>query len=140
MLRLGSAVFLGGMAGTGLRLGIDLALPHADAEFPVGTLVANVVGAFVLGWLVAGLWTRPAVPSWLKAALGSGVLGSFTTFSAVMVSLVALASAGYSPLAWAYLSATLLLGFGAAGLGLRLGGRVAAAPVSGSGTDAGVTP
>ncbi|TFC46593.1 CrcB family protein [Cryobacterium sp. TMT1-21] len=140
MLRLGSAVFLGGMAGTGLRLGIDLALPHADAEFPAGTLLANVVGAFLLGWLVAGLWTRPAVPSWLKAALGGGVLGSFTTFSAVMVSLVALVSAGFSPLAWAYLAATLLLGFAAAALGLRLGGRAAAERLPLGGTDAGVTP
>ncbi|MBC7443246.1 MAG: CrcB family protein [Ramlibacter sp.] len=138
MLRLGPAVFLGGMVGTGLRLGIDLALPHADAEFPVGTLIANVGGAFVLGWLVAGLWTRPAVPPWLKAALGGGLLGSFTTFSAVMVSLVALVSAGYSTLAWAYLAATLLFGFAAAALGLRLGGRATAASLRDA--DAGVTP
>jgi CrcB protein len=140
-VRLGLAVFLGGMVGTGLRLGIDRTLPHTDAQFPVGTLVANVTGAFVLGWLVAGLWTRPAVPRWLKVALGPGVLGAFTTFSAVMVSLVTLASASAWPLAWLYLAATLLLGFAAAALGLGLGGRLRHRPVPLPGAeDAEATP
>ena len=128
-MRLAPAVFLGGMAGTGLRLGIDQALPHADTAFPASTLIANTIGAFVLGWLVAGLWTRPGLPPWLKAAVGAGVLGSFTTYSAVMVSLVALGSAGFPALGWVYLAATLLLGFGAAALGLRLGNRLRHRPL-----------
>ena len=123
-MRLAPAVFLGGMVGTGLRLGIDRALPHADTAFPASTLIANTIGAFVLGWLVAGLWTRPGLPPWLKAAVGAGVLGSFTTYSAVMVSLVALGTAGFPELGWVYLAATLLLGFGAAALGLRIGARL----------------
>ena len=123
-MRLGPAVFLGGMVGTGLRLGIDHALPHAGTAFPASTLIANTIGAFALGWLVAGLWTRPGLPAWVKATLGTGMLGSFTTYSAVMVSLVALGAAGFSALGWVYLAATLLLGFGAATLGLRLGARL----------------
>ncbi|TFD32091.1 fluoride efflux transporter FluC [Cryobacterium cryoconiti] len=120
-MRLALPVFLGGLVGTGLRLGIDQALPHTDTAFPVSTLIANTLGALALGWLVAGLWTRPGLPAWVKAALGTGLLGSFTTYSAVMVSLVALVAAGASALGWVYLAATLLLGFGAAALGLRLG-------------------
>ena len=128
-MRLAPAVFLGGLLGTGLRLGIDQALPHAATAFPVSTLIANTVGALVLGWLVAGLWTRPGLPAWFKAAVGPGVLGSFTTYSAVMVSLVALGAAGFAAVGWFYLMATLLAGFGAAALGLGLGARLRRRPL-----------
>ena len=115
------AVFLGGCLGTSLRFAVDLAMPHAGDQFPTGTLLVNVFGALVLGALVGGLWTRPAVPAWLKAALGTGVLGSFTTFSAVMVTVVGLGSEGAGLLAAAYVAASVVLGFGAAALGLRVG-------------------
>jgi CrcB protein len=139
-VRLAPAVFLGGALGTALRFGTDLALPHSAGQFPAGTLLVNAIGAFVLGWLVAGLWTRPAVPQWLKAALGPGLLGSFTTFSAAMVSLVTLASANSWALAAGYLAATLLLGFAAAGLGLWLGARLSHPPAGLAATDVGGTP
>jgi CrcB protein len=122
------AVLVGGMLGTGLRLLVDVLLPHDATGFPVGTLLVNVVGAFVLGLLVSLAW--PRVPAWLRAGLGAGFLGSFTTFSAVMVSLVAQADAGVWALAVGYLLASLVLGFAAAALGLRLGRRPLARPAA----------
>lgn len=116
-----TAVAVGGLVGTGLRLGLDTLLPHSDAAFPVSTLVINTVGSFVLAVLVARVWQ--SAPSWLRAGLGAGVLGSFTTFSAVAVSLVSLTSAGQPWLAVLYLALTLALGLGAAVLGLSLGRR-----------------
>ncbi len=113
------AVLLGGMLGTGLRLVADLILPHQDSGFPLGTLIVNVGGSFVLGLLVSLAW--PRVPRWLRAGLGAGVIGSFTTFSAVMVSLVAQASLGSWWLAAGYLALSLTLGFAAAVLGLWAG-------------------
>lgn len=105
------------MLGTGARLAIDLAF---TAEvFPWHTLVINVVGSFVLGALVGTLWAT--TPSWLKAGLGVGLLGSFTTFSAVMVSAVSLSAANEWMLAAGYLVASVALGLGAATLGLRVG-------------------
>lgn len=65
-----------------------------------------------------GVWST--APGWLRAGLGAG-LGSFTTFSALAVSLVSLTAAGFGMLALAYLAATLVLGLAAAALGLRLG-------------------
>jgi CrcB protein len=115
----GSAVLVGGAIGTSVRLGIDLLIPHADSGFPLSTLVINVVGAFALGLLVARLW--PSASSWVRAGLGAGLLGSFTTFSALAVSLVALGSAGDWATAVVYLVLSLALGLGAAALGLRLG-------------------
>lgn len=111
------AVLVGGLAGTALRLGIDAALPHGPGEFPLSTLLINVAGSLVLGLLVARVW--PTAPEWLRFGLGTGLLGSFTTFSAVIVSLLSLA--GNPLLAAGYLVASLVGGLGAAALGLRLG-------------------
>ncbi|SMQ68329.1 CrcB family protein [Agreia sp. VKM Ac-1783] len=118
------AVFLGGVVGSALRLSLDLAIPHADQQFPVDTLLINTVGSFVLGWLTAGLFRR-GVSTIVKAAVGPGLLGSFTTFSAVILALVLLTVSGPNQLILAvvYLGVTLVLGLGAAFLGLRLGER-----------------
>ncbi len=84
------AVAVGGVLGTGARWGIDSLLPNATpGTLGVSTVVVNVVGSFVLGLLVAAVWPRPGVPFWLKAGVGTGVLGSFTTFSSVTLNAVA---------------------------------------------------
>ena len=113
------AVLIGGLIGTGMRLGLDALLPHADDAFPWSTLIINVVGSFALGLLVARVW--PIAPTWLRAGLGAGLLGSFTTFSALAVSLVTLTQAGNGWVAAVYLAATLVAGLAAAFLGLRTG-------------------
>lgn len=119
------AVVVGGMLGTGLRLAIDAALPHDDASFPWGTFLINVTGSFLLALLVSTLWQRPSTPHWLKAGLGVGTLGAFTTFSAVMVSLATLVDSGQWMLGAVYLAASVALGLVAAVLGLRVGHRPA---------------
>ena len=116
-----AAVAAGGVAGTGLRFALDTVLPHSDTDFPLSTLLINVIGSFALGALVATVWRRPGTPNWAKVGLGSGLVGSFTTFSAIMVSLVAEAHNGLWMMALLYLAASLLLGFGAAAAGLSLG-------------------
>jgi len=102
-----------------LRFALDVSVPHDTNEFPVSTLLANVLGAFVLGYVVARLWK--AAPHWVRAGLGTGLLGSFTTFSAVMVSLITLGDNNEWLLALGYLGATVILGLVAAFTGLRLG-------------------
>ncbi|KQO97761.1 fluoride efflux transporter FluC [Leifsonia sp. Leaf264] len=119
------AVFIGGIVGTGLRLSIDAALPHSTAQFPWSTLIINVTGALVLGLLVGALWKRPGLPHWVRAGLGAGVLGSFTTFSAVMVSVVGMSAADAVGAASVYLVASLVLGLAAAFAGLRVGSTLA---------------
>jgi CrcB protein len=117
------AVFVGGLIGTALRVSLDLVIVHDLDEFALSTLLVNVVGAFVLGLLVAALW--PRVPGWVRVGLGPGILGSFTTFSALAVSVVALAQNG--EIVGAVLSIVLSIGFGmlAAWAGLALGARLA---------------
>jgi len=123
------AVLLGGILGTGLRLTIN-ALVAPESAFPWATLLINVLGSAVLGYLVARVW--PSAPAWLRAGLGTGLLGSFTTFSAVIVSLLTLTAAGMTLLAIVYLVVTLLLGFAAAWLGIRLGVRAPIDPPIGA--------
>ena len=106
------------MLGTGLRFALDWVLPHAGDEFPLSTLGANTLGALLLG-LAAG-WLWPRASSLLRAGLGTGLLGSFTTFSAIAVSVVSLGSRDQWGTAIVYLFLTLALGLGAAWVGLRL--------------------
>lgn len=121
------AVLIGGAIGGGLRLELDAALPHTSTGFPWDTLLINVVGSFLLAVLVARVW--PLVPEWVRAGIGPGFLGGFTTFSAVMVSMVTMAAGGEILLALGYLAATLVLGFGAGALGLWIGRRPDAVPI-----------
>ncbi len=84
MLKTYLAVMLGGAAGTGLRMWLSGLLATRYGEtFPIGTLVVNVVGCFVIG-AFAGLtgpdglfFTSPLT----RQVVTIGVLGGFTTFS-----------------------------------------------------------
>jgi CrcB protein len=113
------AVLAGGAVGTALRLGVDVVLPHGGTAFPVGTLLINIVGSFALAILVARVW--PSVTAWVRAGLGPGLLGSFTTFSALAVSAVELTSEGVGLAAVIYIAVSVAGGLAAALLGLRLG-------------------
>ena len=124
------AVAAGGVIGTGLRLTLDAVIPHTDTDFPLSTLLINVTGSFVLGALVTTLWRRARTPNWLKVGLGAGTVGSFTTFSALIVSLITQVHHGLWMLAALYLVLSLVLGFGAALLGLSLGRRPRPMPLA----------
>lgn len=113
------AVLAGGMLGTAARLTVDVVLPHGGTTFPLGTFLVNLAGSFVLGMLVSRVW--PVAPEWLRAGLGPGLLGSFTTFSALAVSAVELTASGVAASAVMYVAASVVGGISAAALGLRLG-------------------
>lgn len=115
------AVAAGGLAGSELRYGLGLAFPDPVNAVPWTTLCINVAGSFVLATLTTVWMARPHTAFWLRAGLGPGLLGSFTTFSAVVFAVDQLARAGQHPVWAAYLLLSLVLGLLAAGLGWRLG-------------------
>lgn len=84
MLKTYLAVMAGGALGTGLRLWLSGLLAAKYGEtFPLGTLVVNVIGSFVISFF-AGLAGPDG--AWLVSPLARqvvmvGVLGGFTTFS-----------------------------------------------------------
>ncbi|MCM3617124.1 CrcB family protein [Sutcliffiella horikoshii] len=72
------AVLVGGALGSLLRYGINLGtLPFS---FPFGTLLENIVGSFLLG-ILTGWFLYIKSPEWVKAGLGVGLCGGFTTMS-----------------------------------------------------------
>lgn len=119
-------VFAGGAIGTLARFLLDGVIQTAAegalvARFgiPYGILVINIAGAFLLGLLSEGLEARPGGRS--RAArlfLGTGVLGGFTTYSALAAGVAGLALYGGAWLAALYGALTLLLGGCASWLGI----------------------
>ena len=82
-MRDGLLVLVGGAAGGSLRYLITQALPGEPVPWSV--LAINALGAFVLAVLLA---RTTAGPTWVRPALGTGLLGGFTTFSAVSAAAV----------------------------------------------------
>ncbi|MDH3754298.1 MAG: CrcB family protein [Acidimicrobiia bacterium] len=99
------------LAGTVARAVTGDRLNHPD--LPVGTFVVNVVGSFLLG-LVA---TRSPE---IVTIVGTGALGSFTTFSTLTYESVTLIDHGRGRRAAGYLTVTIVAGIAAAWLGLRI--------------------
>lgn len=113
------ALIVGGGIGAGARYLLDGAIIRGRKDaFPLGILVVNIVGSFLLG-LLTGV---PQVsPAWL-AIVGTGVLGGFTTFSTVAVETVLLAQRRRRDWAWVNLLGTFLVCLVAAAVGLTIGG------------------
>lgn len=91
-----TAVVVGGAVGTGLRVIVFDLLTGEDGFFVVPAhleewvvlAVVNLIGAFALGWYVESWRISDNRGTLLVPALGVGLLGSFTTFSSVMVQAV----------------------------------------------------
>lgn len=111
-----TAVAVGGFLGTEARYLLGLFLPDAPGGFPWTTLSINAAGSFALGWFTGRWASAHQGKLWLRAGLGPGLLGSFTTFSAV-----SLAAVLEPDLLLPYLAASLLLGLSAAAAGLAAG-------------------
>ena len=100
---------LGGLARYGLS-----SLVHGD-ELPWATMAINVAGSFLLGALVV----LPAdwISDQTRTALGVGLLGGFTTFSTFSVQAFLDLEAGEPGRAALYVTASVVLGIGAAAIG-----------------------
>ena len=85
-------------------------------DFPLGTFLVNISGAFVLG-LLTGL----AVTTDTLAIAGTGFLGGYTTFSTWMVESQRLGEDGEWLFVWVYLFGSLAAGVPSAALGWLLG-------------------
>jgi fluoride exporter len=75
-------VSLGGVVGASLRYAMSrFAAKVLSTNFPYGTLMINVIGSFILGWLMIWSTERALVdPRW-RLLIAIGFCGSYTTFS-----------------------------------------------------------
>ena len=124
------AIALGGAAGSVARHLLGSYVGARTVGLPWGTLLVNVTGSLLLGFLARSVVDRSHSPA-LAAALTVGFCGGYTTFSAFSVETVLLLERGAwaRALLYALASVTLCVGGAAAG--------VALARAAGAATDVG---
>jgi CrcB protein len=94
---------------------------HWGNRLPWGTLAANLIGAFLAGFLMVWLEGRgPSALLW-RAFLMVGMLGGLTTFSALMVESLISARSNRPDVMLAYLALSVFGGLALVWLGARLG-------------------
>jgi CrcB protein len=88
--------------------------------FPIGTVIVNILGCFILGILGGLAENLQLFNSNLRLFLFIGVLGSFTTFSTFSFETIALMRDGELFYASINILAQLVLGLGLAFLGFQI--------------------
>lgn len=115
-----AAIYLGGIAGALIRVGLAEAFPAAAGAWPWPTFAVNLAGALLLGYFFALLRGHPE-ESLAHPFLGIGICGTLTTFSTLQLELYQQIDGGHLGLAAAYCAATVAAGFLCirAGIGLE---------------------
>jgi len=89
-------------------------------DFPYGTLVVNVLGSLLMGFLYIWLLERTLASAATRAFLVIGLLGAFTTFSTFSIETLNLMEAGQMGRALLNVLMSVVLCVGAAALGVML--------------------
>ncbi len=113
-------VAAGGAAGSVLRF-VVATLVVPTGRFPVGTLVVNATGSFLMGLAIPWTEGTGAPRESLRAFFVAGALGGYTTFSAFSGETFALLRAGRLPAAVANAVGSIVLGVALLALGYALG-------------------
>lgn len=112
-------VGIAGMLGAILRYLLGLSL-FTTAVFPFATLIMNLIGSFLLAWFTTHLFKKLSISPAVKTAIGTGFLGSFTTFSAISVETVELFNNGRIFIGLLYIFVTFLGGILMCRLGFKV--------------------
>jgi len=103
-------VALGGAAGSAARYLLALFVQQrVGTSFPVGTLLVNITGSFLLGFLIRYSLATPAISAETRALLTTGFCGGYTTFSTFSYETMMLFEEGAHGRALGYVLASLLL-------------------------------
>jgi fluoride exporter len=115
-------VFFGGALGATMREFLILIVPQGSRGFPLDILAANLVAALLLG-LVAGLRGRKAASDGTYALIGTGICGGLSTFSSFAYGSAVLmrSSAQSAVVALAYVTISLVMGYTAVIVGMKMG-------------------
>ena len=114
-------VMLGGALGAAGRFWLGGALLRQfGSGMPWGTLAANLIGSFAVGYIAVWLEGRGPSALYWRAFLIVGLLGGLTTFSALMLETLLFARTQRNDLLLAYLGGTLVAGMLLVWAGARL--------------------
>lgn len=79
-------IAIGAALGANARYLVNIwAANRFGADFPYGTLLVNISGSFILGFLLALTTDRLSLSPDMRLLLAVGFLGSYTTFSSYAV-------------------------------------------------------
>lgn len=111
-------VGLGGFIGASLRYIISLnAVNLFGGNFPYGTFIVNVVGAFLIGFIMELSLDSTIISTNAKLFLTTGIMGGLTTFSTFSFETLGMISSGNIIMALVNISLNLFLGIIAVALG-----------------------
>ena len=102
------AVGLGAAVGAWLRWGLAIWLNQPHSVMPWGTVVANLVGGYLIGLAFGFFSTLPALPPFWRLFIVTGLLGGLTTFSTFSAETVTLLEEGRFAMAALYSGVSLL--------------------------------
>jgi len=112
-------VALGGAVGSVARYLVGLTVQsRSGMEFPVGTLLVNLTGCLLLGFLAGYLLQTSAVSLEIRALLTTGLCGGYTTFSTFSYETVTLIQGSDWRRAALYVVLSVLGSLGATIIGL----------------------
>lgn len=114
------AVMLGGFFGALTRYGIGEWI-QTENVFPLGTLFINLIGCFFLGWFLTYITIRKNIKLELTLLIGTGFVGSFTTFSTFSLETILLFQNGQGVSAVIYILTSIIFGLMMSYFGLKLG-------------------
>lgn len=89
-----AAIAVGAVLGAWLRWGLSYWLNPRLAHIPLGTLLANLIGAYAIGIAVGAFLAHPAIGPLWRLLVITGFLGGLTTFSTFSAESVALLQTG----------------------------------------------
>jgi fluoride exporter len=112
------SVMLGGFLGALTRYGIGEWI-QTNKGFPLGTLLINLLGCFFLGWFLTFITNRKNIKPELTLLIGTGFIGSFTTFSTFSVETILLFQNGETAYGVLYILISIILGVLMAYFGLK---------------------
>jgi CrcB protein len=107
VLQLLLAVFIGGGTGSVARWALSMKLNPAHHAIPMGTLAANLIGAFIIGLGLAWFNRMTHIDPMWKLLLTTGFCGGLTTFSTFSAEVVFLLQEGRA--GWALLNVAVNL-------------------------------
>ena len=113
-VQIGFAVAAGGGLGTMARAAVTEVALHLGLRTSWAVLLVNIVGAFVLGWYATNVRTSSRSSVLVIGFVAAGVLGSFTTFSALSLEVVELFEVGDWLSGFAYVAVSIGAGITAA--------------------------
>ncbi|WP_074032996.1 fluoride efflux transporter CrcB [Exiguobacterium sp. AT1b] len=115
-------VGVAGAVGALARYGLGLLVASFGASpFPVATLFINLIGSFLLGWLTHRFLQTGKPSPQIVTIVGTGMIGSFTTFSTFSVETIQLVEHDHALLAVSYVFLSITLGLWSSWFGYRIG-------------------